>query len=151
IDNVRLFNELQASNRELTTALDRQTATSEILRVIASSPTDVQPVFDTVVHSAVGLCGAFDARIWQLDGDRLIRVAAAGPLIDESAEWVSLDSDLPSPRSFQEGRSIHFDVPAMLASDSPFRRGLQRLGLQSGLATPLMREGRPIGVLSVCS
>jgi GAF domain-containing protein len=158
IENVRLFTELQRKNEALTQAhaqvtesLEQQTATSEILRVIASSPADVQPVFDTVVRSAVNLCGAFDARIWRLAGDRLVRAAAAGPLIEQSAEWVPLDSDLPSPRSFLEGRSIHFDVPAILATRSQLAAGIQRLGLQSGLATPLMREGRPIGVLAVRS
>ena len=55
IENVRLFTELQASNRELTTALDQQTATSDILRVISRSQTDVQPVFDAIVASAVRL------------------------------------------------------------------------------------------------
>src|SRR5262249_4401325 len=53
IENVRLFTELQTSNRELTTALDTQTATSDILRVISQSQTDVQPVFDAIVQSAV--------------------------------------------------------------------------------------------------
>jgi len=56
IENVRLFTELQASNRELTTALDRQTATAEILRVISSAHADAQPVFDSVVQSAGRLC-----------------------------------------------------------------------------------------------
>src|SRR5262249_48431839 len=55
IENVRLFKELEARNREITEALDTQTATSEILRVISQSQTDVQPVFDTIVQSAVHL------------------------------------------------------------------------------------------------
>src|SRR5262249_39504030 len=53
IENVRLFRELESRNRDLTEALDKQTATSEILRVISQSPTDVQPVFDAIVRNAV--------------------------------------------------------------------------------------------------
>ena len=61
IENVRLFTELEARNRDLTEALEQQTATSEILRVISRSPTDVQPVFDTIVGAALELCGASSA------------------------------------------------------------------------------------------
>ena len=58
IENARLLTELQAKNADLTEALEQQTATSEILRVISNSPTDVQPVFMTIVRSAVQLSGA---------------------------------------------------------------------------------------------
>jgi len=71
IQNVRLFTELQASNRELTTALDQQTATSDILRVISQSQTNVQPVFDAIVASAVRLLGAYSGQL--KPGSRAIR------------------------------------------------------------------------------
>src|SRR5262249_2089882 len=73
IENVRLFNELKES-------LEQQTATSEILRVIASSPTDLQPVLDVVAESAARLCEASDAQIFQINGDVLRSAASFGSL-----------------------------------------------------------------------
>ena len=82
IENVRLFTELQGKNRalteahaQLTEALEQQTATSEILRVISRSPTDVQPVFDTIVRSAVRLCDGLFSAVFQFDGELLHLVA----------------------------------------------------------------------------
>src|SRR5207249_11399927 len=69
IENVRLFTELQARNRDLTEALEQQTATSEILRVISSSPIDTQPVFDTIAGAALRLCGGNTAAVGRLDGE----------------------------------------------------------------------------------
>src|SRR5262249_40271404 len=78
IENVRLFQELQARNRDLTEALEQQTATSEILGVIASSPTDIQPVLDTVAANAARLCDSVDAQIYRVEGDTVRKVASHG-------------------------------------------------------------------------
>jgi hypothetical protein len=79
IENVRLFNETKE-------ALERQTATADILRVISSSPTDVQPVFDAIVRSARGLFDGLSCTAWRLDGEQLHRVASNNfsPGVDEA-------------------------------------------------------------------
>src|SRR5262249_32467463 len=75
IENVRLFKELQERNRDLTEALEQQTATSEILGVIASSPNDLTPVLETVAQNAARLCEAKSAQVFRIDGD-VLRLAA---------------------------------------------------------------------------
>ena len=70
IENVRLFQELKES-------LEQQTATSEILGVIASSPTDIQPVLDVVAENAARLCDASDAAIWRSDGANVLACRVA--------------------------------------------------------------------------
>ena len=79
IENVRLFTELQHRNRDLTDALEQQTATAEILRSISGSPTDIRPVLEAVVHAAARFCDAPDAAIVRVDGDVLRGAAAIGP------------------------------------------------------------------------
>src|SRR6266496_1494670 len=77
IENARLLTELQAKNANLTEALEQQTATSEILRVISQSPTDVQPVFDAIAASAMRLCSASSSGVLTFDGD-LVHIGALG-------------------------------------------------------------------------
>ena len=100
IENVRLFQELKES-------LEQQTATSEILGVIASSPTDIQPVLDTVAENAARLCDADDAVIRRVDGDVLQRVAHYGP--DASRGRPSDPSSRGSPvgRAMVDRQTIH--------------------------------------------
>ena len=69
IENVRLFDDVQARTRELSEALEQQTAMSEVLRVISSSPTDLAPVFDTILNNATRLCSGNFAVLWQYDGE----------------------------------------------------------------------------------
>src|SRR4029453_19216876 len=69
IENVRLFDEVQARTRELTEALEQQTATSEVLRVISSSPGELEPVFNALLANAVRLCAASFGNLYLRDGD----------------------------------------------------------------------------------
>ena len=87
IENVRLFTELDARNRDLTEALEQQTATSDILRVISQSQTDVQPVFDTIVGSVLSLCDATFSGVYLLDGETLSLAATAGMTAEERAAF----------------------------------------------------------------
>src|SRR5712692_364969 len=94
IENVRLFTELAARNHDLDETLEQQTATSEILRVISRSPTDVQPVFEAIAESSVRLCSADYGSAIKLEGDVIHLVAQHG----QTAEWLETASRLfPHP------------------------------------------------------
>jgi GAF domain-containing protein/HAMP domain-containing protein len=153
IENVRLFRELEARNHELTEALEQQTATSEILRVISSSPTDVQPVFDTIVQNARGLCGADSAGVLSYDG-ALIRIEALDKANPEQAEALRQAYPLPADRRHVTGRAILTGLPVHIPDvrEDP-EYGLPALrdaiGLRSLLSVPMIRDGSPIGAITV--
>ncbi len=145
IENVRLFRELENRNRDLTEALEQQTATSEILRVIASSPTDLQPVLDAVVQSAARLCEAGDAQLLRIDGDVLRLAAAYGGL--PAAAVRSKTRGRATGRAVIERRAVH--VHDLVAEREEFPDARQDLGVRTALAMPLLREGVPVGVVQI--
>jgi len=152
IENVRLFKELEARNRDLSEALDQQTATSEILRVISSSPTDVQPVFDAIIQNAVRLCGSSNGTVFRFDG-HLIHVAAHHNFAPEAADVVNRVFPLPADRGTVTGRAIltrSVVHVADLASDTDYTRpALLEAGFRAILAVPMFRDAAPIGAITV--
>ena len=145
IENVRLFQELKES-------LEQQTATSEILGVIASSPTDVQPVLDVVAENAARVCGANDAVIFRVNGDVLDRAAHYGPIFwAGSEESLLVSRGSVNGRAVVDRRTIHIHDMAAEA-EAEFSEGLsfqRRSGHRTILATPLLREGTPIGTIMI--
>jgi GAF domain-containing protein len=151
IENVRLFKELQERNRDLSEALEQQTATSRILEVIASSPTDLQPVMDAIAESAARLCDGASAFIQRVDGNVMRRVAAypyPAPLVGEETV---IDRGRISGRAITDRQTIHVhDVSIEVQSEFPGGRKIQPVtGTRSALATPLLREGVAIGAIFV--
>jgi signal transduction histidine kinase len=150
IENVRMFKELEARNRDLTEALDQQTATSEILRVISSSPTNIEPVLDALVRSATRFCGAHDAQIFLSEGDNLRVTAHHGPISQDLGSVRRLERGTVVGRSLLDRRAIH--VADLQAEVQEFPEGSEfarRLGHRTILSVPLLRESAAIGVIQL--
>ena len=154
IENVRLFQELQARNREVTEALEQQTATSEILGVISSSPTDIQPVFDTIVRSAARLCDAVFSTLIRFDGE-LLHLAAHHNFIPEGLQvlqriFPSLPRDHLSGRAILNRTVVHVpNIPSDPDVPQASRDLARAMGYRSLLAVPMLRGGNPIGAILV--
>ncbi len=143
-----LEQKVEARTKELSEALEQQTATGEILRVIASSPTDIQPVLDAVAESAARLCEATDVRIRLADGDGTRIVASVGT--HPVPEFLPNTPDHPTGRAFLERRTIHVaDLQAATDEYPESLRIAERTGTRTILSTPLLREGVPIGIIVV--
>ena len=144
IENVRLFNETQE-------ALERQTAVSDILRVISSSPDDVQPVFNTVAERAARICGAQFVDIIVVQDDAMHQAASFGNLMGlDTGERVPVDRTTIMGRSIFDRKPFHINDALAVGDDFPGARQLAiRFGHRTVLAVPLLREGRALGTILV--
>jgi two-component system, NtrC family, sensor kinase len=155
IENVRLFTELETRNRDLTDALDRQTATAEILRVISQSPTDVQPVFDAIVDSAMRLFRAWATAVFRSDGHLIHLIAARGGLpgsldyLRGQSPWPIHETSIVA-RCIADRAVVHIPDTDSDPSLNQSMRDLARTrGWRSILTAPMLRDGRPIGAINI--
>ena len=139
------------SERALSEALEQQTATAEILRVISQSPTDVRPVFEAVAKAAVRFCGANDAQIALRDGDTWFVAAHQGPIGSVLDTRRPLTRETGPGRAMVDAATVHLpDVEALDPVEFAEARRLgSTLGFKAALSTPMLRDGVAIGAVSL--
>jgi signal transduction histidine kinase len=152
IENARLLQAEQAQSRELAEALQQQTATANVVKVINRSPPQVQPVLDAIAETAAQLCQAEYAFIWKLEGGQF-DLAAANNVAPEYVRWTAdhppgLDRGSATARAAVERATIH--IPDVVADPEYNRWASQKLRkYRSVLAVPLLRDSLPVGVVTL--
>ena len=146
IENARLLNELRQS-------LEQQTATSEVLRVISSSATDLRPVFETIAHNSVHLCGATYGVVFRFDGEMISFVAHHNleqAAIDAVHQMFPMRPNTSSlvGRTILERDVLHIADVAAEPNDT-YAATQQALGIRTYLGVPMLRDGNPIGAIAL--
>ncbi|HET8669326.1 MAG TPA: GAF domain-containing protein, partial [Candidatus Saccharimonadales bacterium] len=154
--NQQLAESLQrekATAEELQSAREQQTGTSAILRMIAKSPTDIQPVLDSIAEYAARLCGADDALIWRVEGDSQIPVAHFGSIRLLRELGVAIPTELFGGvvgRAVREARTLHVhDLRKAEAEFPGAREGGVAVGVRTALVVPLLKDGKPLGIIHI--
>jgi GAF domain-containing protein len=149
LENARLFDEVQKRNREISEALEQQTATSDILRVIASSPTNIQPVLDTVAKNAAHLCDSDDCTIFRVKNETMILAAHHG-MKDTSpiGTIYPLNRESIAGSAVLEKKILHIPDLEEVSEEFPLSKAVQ-LVHHAFLAVPLLRDAQIIGVIFI--
>src|SRR5262249_43200507 len=151
IENTRLLNELRES-------LQQQTATSEVLRVISSSPGELKPVFEAMLENATRLCEASYGVLWLKEGDAFRAVALHGAMPPAYTElWADTlfrpSPDVPFARAAATGHPVHIEdlrtSPAYLAGDPLPVAAVNIAGVRTLLAVPMLKESEAVGVFVI--
>ena len=152
IENTRLLNELRQRTTDLTEALEQQTATSEVLQVISSSPGDLQPVFDAMLAKAVRICDAKFGNIYRWDDDSLHLVASHNTpraFVEHRRSPSPISPRNPVSRMLRTKTAVHTaDVAteeAYVERDPATVAAVEIGGIRTALAVPLLKESEVIG------
>src|SRR5262249_49196122 len=160
IENTRLLSELRERTDDLSESLQQQTATADVLKVISSSPGDLQPVFGTMLAKATELCEASYGTLWLYDGDAFRTAALHGALPPAWIEqWRSgtlyrpPTADVPLARVAKLRRPIQVSDmstdPSYLAGDPLPVAGVDVAGIRTLFVVPMLKESEFIGAMAI--
>jgi GAF domain-containing protein len=159
IENVRLFDEVQARTRDLSESLEQQTATADVLKVISSSPGELEPVFSAMLENAIRLCEASYGNMWLCEGEDFRTAARHGPLPPAFLEkWRNgtlfrLGPEVPLVRAAKTGQPVQVaDLradQAYLDGDPLAVSGADEAGMRTLVAVPMLKDNRPVGVIVI--
>ncbi len=157
IENVRLFDEVQARTRELEESLEQQTATSEVLRIISASPRDLNPVFQAMLENATRICGANSAILWRFEGGAVRLIANLGTK-PASINFMNTTKERPGPlnplsRVVKSAETIHiadFSVDRAYLEGDPFAvAGVNLGGIRTLLLIPMLKDDELVGAVGI--
>jgi GAF domain-containing protein len=156
IENARLFDEVQTRTRELSESLEQQTATSEVLKVISSSPGELEPVFETMLANAVRICGAAFGNLWLREGDGF-RIGATHGTPKAYADYVrSQDIFHPDPR-VGLGQVLRTKEPSQVADvaaaptygDKARQALIEFAGARTLIGVPMLKDNEVVGAIGI--